>query len=69
MLGITKIRQLVLSDAPSLIYIDPKENGGTVKGEVDWPPGNPPQATFVSPMFDILVCLLYSSRLTSQISS
>ena len=48
MLGITKIRQLVLSDAPSLIYIDAKENGGTVKGEVEWPPGNPPKAYAVS---------------------
>lgn len=52
--GITKVRQLVLSDVPSLIYIDATEGGGSVgsdgvkTGEVEWFSGSAPVAVAVS---------------------
>jgi hypothetical protein len=46
MLGVTKVRQLVLSDVPSLIYIDVATM--TEKGEVEWLPNVPPKAYSVS---------------------
>lgn len=49
--GISQARQLLLTDAPALIYADPKTKD--YKGEVPWDERNPPVAKMV-----IFTCLL-----------
>ena len=45
-LGLMLMRQLVLTDEPSLLYVD--VSTGTVKGDIEWTRNAPPKATFVS---------------------
>ena len=45
-LGLMLMRQLLLTDEPSLLYVDVASS--TVKGDIDWTRNNPPRATFVS---------------------
>jgi hypothetical protein len=44
--GMNKMRQLILTDQPSLIYVE--VGSMSVKGDVAWDRSNPPKAAVVS---------------------
>eukprot|EP01034_Spumella_vulgaris_P022333 gene22334-28453_t len=44
-MGITIVRQLLLTDEPSLLYVDAVSM--THKGDIEWLRGSPPKATFI----------------------